>query len=369
MEILTLAEYADAVRYAAEESYGKAFEDKVSLMAVGPPGCAKSQIPAQVAFEEGWGFGSIQAGPSTPPDVMGYPFPAEPRDGEERTAEFLPFGLFARIRMSDPSKPFLLRIEDLHNATPVMQGLLQQVIETGVAGEIELPRHVVIVVTANRREDAGAGSLGILSTVKGRLAVFGIAADPEGWLKWGAATGIHAAVLQFVDQEREALWAPVTRDEEPTPSPRNWARVSRIMQAQDRGSAPLQRSPNLAGKLVAGCIGSRLKGAFMTLYRAQGRSLDIDAILRDPGNAPIPAALDELQATVRALAWRGTPATANACMIYMRRLFDASQEAGMLLAHLLRKRVDGIERSAAWLALQKHPVYAPIMAQVREVTK
>ena len=108
----------------------------------GPPGSAKSQIARQVAAEAGRHYVDVRALLLDPVDLRGIPW----RDGSDRTRwappSFLP-------PTDDPGR-FLINLEELPSAVPMVQAALYQLVLDRKVGEYALPEGASLIACGIR---------------------------------------------------------------------------------------------------------------------------------------------------------------------------------------------------------------------------
>ena len=118
----------------------------------GPPGAAKSMIAQQVAAAANRQYVDIRALLLDPVDLRGIPW----RDGADRTRWAPP----AFLPPSDDTGRWLINLEELPSAVPMVQAALYQLVLDRKVGEYELPDprakttclYVTCVVITRRRE-------------------------------------------------------------------------------------------------------------------------------------------------------------------------------------------------------------------------
>ena len=86
----------------------------------GPPGCAKSRIARQVTANAGREYIDARALLLDPVDLRGIPW----RDGHDRTRRALP----ASLPLSDADGRWLVNLEELPSAVPMVQAALYQLV-------------------------------------------------------------------------------------------------------------------------------------------------------------------------------------------------------------------------------------------------
>ena len=113
----------------------------------GGPGCAKSALAQQVAAGAGRAYVDVRALLLDPVDLRGIPW----RDSSDRTRwappAFLP-------PAGDPGR-WLINLEELPSAVPMVQAALYQLVLDRKVGEYELPEGASLIACGNRESDRG----------------------------------------------------------------------------------------------------------------------------------------------------------------------------------------------------------------------
>ena len=126
----------------------------------GPPGCAKSQIAQQVADRAGREYIDVRALLLDPVDLRGIPW----RDGHDRTRWAPP----AFLPPADGR--WLVNLEELPSAVPMVQAALYQLVLDRRCGEYELPDGVALLQVDAAVQDAALYASGDLPE---RIAIRG----------------------------------------------------------------------------------------------------------------------------------------------------------------------------------------------------
>ena len=162
----------------------------------GPPGSAKSMIAQQVAAAASRRYVDVRALLLDPVDLRGIPW----RDGADRTRWAPP----AFLPPSDDSGRWLINLEELPSAVPMVQAALYQLVLDRKVGEYELPEGASLIACGNRETDRGVVHR-MPTPLASRFVHLEIRVDAEDWLAWGAANGIAAEVLFFITYEPDLL--------------------------------------------------------------------------------------------------------------------------------------------------------------------
>ena len=122
-------------------------EARQPVMVWGPPGAAKSQIAQQVATDAGRQYVDVRALLLDPVDLRGIPW----RDSSDRTRWAPP----AFLPPTDDAGQWLINLEELPSAVPMVQAALYQLVLDRSVGEYELPEGASIIACGNRESDRG----------------------------------------------------------------------------------------------------------------------------------------------------------------------------------------------------------------------
>ena len=122
-------------------------EARQPVVVWGPPGSAKSMIAQQVAADAGRAYVDVRALLLDPVDLRGIPW----RDGSDRTRWAPP----AFLPPSDDPGRWLINLEELPSAVPMVQAALYQLVLDRKVGEYELPGGASLIACGNRESDRG----------------------------------------------------------------------------------------------------------------------------------------------------------------------------------------------------------------------
>ena len=184
----------------------------------GPPGSAKSDIAQQVAADAGREYVDVRALLLDPVDLRGIPW----RDGADRTRwappSFLP--------PSDDPGRWLINLEELPSALPMVQAALYQLVLDRKCGEYELPEGASLIACGNRESDRGVTHR-MPTPLASRFVHLEIRVDAADWCSWAAVNGIAAEVIFFIQLRPELLhrFDPQSR-EAAFACPRTWSFIS-----------------------------------------------------------------------------------------------------------------------------------------------
>lgn len=310
--------------------------DELPALLVGPPGVGKTAIMRQVASRLDAVLLVDHASLSDPTDAKGLPF----RNAEGTEAVFLPFDNLARARREGADGHRVLWfIDELGQASPAVQGSYMSLMDRAAFGDLP---NVTFCAASNRKQDR-AGVQGVLEPVKSRFAaIIELAPSVDDWVNWGIDEGIEPTVIAFIRFRPDLLldFKP-SADLVNSPSPRTWARLSQL--------AALNLSPELRFPAYAGCVGEGAAAEYRSFEQLVSELPDLDGILINPDDAPIPKNPGALYAVAAGLAAKTLPGNVDRSFRYAQRLWDAGR--GDFAAMLVRdayRRHQGIAGTVAF---------------------
>ena len=224
----------------------------------GPPGSAKSDIAQQVAAATGREYVDVRALLLDPVDLRGIPW----RDGADRTRwappSFLP--------PSDDPGRWLINLEELPSALPMVQAALYQLVLDRKCGEYELPEDASLIACGNRQSDRGVTHR-MPTPLASRFVHLEIRVDAADWCAWAAVNGIAAEVIFFVQLRPELLHQFNPQSQEVAfACPRTWSFISNILQHRNGLDAASERA------LFRGTVGEAGGGRVRRLPQGLART-------------------------------------------------------------------------------------------------
>ena len=224
----------------------------------GAPGCAKSALAQQTAAGAARRYVDVRALLLDPVDLRGIPW----RDADGRTRwappAFLP-------PAGDPGR-WLINLEELPSAVPMVQAALYQLVLDRKVGEYELPDGASLIACGNRESDRGVVHR-MPTPLASRFVHLEIRVDAEDWLAWGAANGIAPEVLFYIQMRPDLLHAfdPQAK-EKAFCCPRTWEIVSNVVNR--RGNL----DPTVERALFRGTVGEGRGGGVLGLPQGMARA-------------------------------------------------------------------------------------------------
>ena len=227
----------------------------------GPPGSAKSDIAQQVAAAAGREYVDVRALLLDPVDLRGIPW----RDGADRTRWASP----SFLPPSDDPGRWLINLEELPSALPMVQAALYQLVLDRKCGEYELPEGASLIACGNRESDRGVTHR-MPTPLASRFVHLEIRVDAADWCSWAAVNGIAAEVIFFIQLRPELLhqFDPQSR-EAAFACPRTWSFISNILQHRNGLDTASERA------LFRGTVGESRGGGILPPSSRSGASFPI----------------------------------------------------------------------------------------------
>ncbi len=298
----------------------------------GPPGAAKSAIARQVAAEAGRAYVDVRALLLDPVDLRGIPW----RDGSGRTRWAPP----AFLPPADDPGRWLINLEELPSAVPMVQAALYQLVLDRRVGEYELPEGASLIACGNRESDRGVVHR-MPTPLASRFVHLEIGVDADGWLAWGAANGIAPEVLFWIRMRPDLLHAfdPQAK-EKAFPCPRTWEMVSGIVNRRAGLDAGVERA------LFRGTVGEAAAVEFSAFLKVWRELPHPRAVLDDPENAIVPDNASALIALCGALYRMADDITLDAIVTWAGRL---RREVGEFLVGSCIRRDPDLQHTPAFI--------------------
>ena len=307
-------------------------EARQPVVVWGAPGCAKSQIAQQVAAQAGREYVDVRALLLDPVDLRGIPW----RDGADRTRWAPP----AFLPPSDADGSWLINLEELPSALPMVQAALYQLVLDRKCGEYELPEGAALIACGNREGDRGVVHR-MPAPLASRFVHLEIRVDATDWCAWGAANGIAPEVLFFVSMRPELLHAFNPQSAEKAfPCPRTWEMVSNIVHRRG-GLDPVSERA-----LFRGTVGEAATVEFSAFLQVWHELPHPRTVIDDPEGAVIPGNASALIALCGSLYRMADDINLGAIVTYATRL---RREVGEFLVGSCIRREPALQHTQAFI--------------------
>src|SRR5271157_5364050 len=268
----------------------------------GAPGWRKSAVVRQLATELGIALRDVRALLLDPVDLRGLPFLGSDGRSKWATPDFLP-----------QNGTGILFLDELNAAPAMVQASCYQLVLDRKLGEYVLPDGWAIIAAGNRDSDR-AVTTRMPTPLRNRFVHLEFEVDVQEWSEWAIQAGIRPEVIAFL-RFRPELLSAFDRDANAFPSPRSWEFVSRILDCLDS-----QSNPAIEHEVIAGAVGPGAATEFSAFLRMFRELPNIDAILLNPTQEPVPENAAAQYAVASALARCASDTNFDRVCLYLDRL-------------------------------------------------
>lgn len=293
------------------------------------PAKETKKLPKKDQEHASFGFIDLRLPLREPGDLLGVMWP-DVAKGEVRNfhASFWPRGGRG-----------IICLDELPQATQLMQGAASQLVLDRRVGEYVLPDGWYVVACGNRMGDKSATNA-MPMHMKNRFIHLYIEPDLESWVAWALEHDIDIRVIAFLKFSRDDLYRfdPQMKGEA-FASPRTWEYVSDLVKTFD----PKTGDRQLLETMIKGTVGEATGSKFSAFLRVADKLPSIDGIIMNPRTAPIPDDMNVLYATVTALVGRASKDNLANVTAYFNRLSDEKGKPDFAMAAIkeLTARRDG----------------------------
>lgn len=245
---------------------------------------------------------------------------------------------WATPRMLPSTGSGLLFFDELNRAPVMVQNACLQLVLDRRLGEYELPDGWIVGAAGNHESEAGVQRMP--DALRSRFTHLLAEVDLTDWVDHANSRNFHPAVVAFIRWRPELLhkYDKVTaRKENAFPCPRTWEFVSRICQ---QGAAK-----DIEFGLVEGTVGKAAAGEFVAFLQMYRDLPDMDIIVRDPQNAPLPTKPATAYAISSALARMAGNGNVKNIITYLDRMPE--QEYAVLAVREMVARDPKLDRVGA----------------------
>jgi len=311
-------------------------EEQQPVFIWGSPGTGKSSVVNQLATELGIALRDIRALLLDPVDLRGLPFVGKDGRSQWATPDFLP-----------QDGEGILFLDELNAAPAMVQASCYQLVLDRRLGEYTLPEGWAIVAAGNRDSERAATTK-MPTPLRNRFVHIDFEVDVQEWSEWAITANVRPEVIAFI-RFRPELLSAFDRDANAFPSPRSWEFVSRILNSRPDSSAEHE--------LIAGAVGTGAATEFSAFLRMFRELPNIDSILLNPTQEPVPENAAAQYAVASALARCAFDTNFDRISLYLNRL---PTEFRVLCVRDATLRQPGIRSTAGYVrfAVENHHVIA-----------
>ncbi len=317
------------------EALNGLIDARQSVFIWGGPGVGKSGVVRQVAERRSLPLRDVRALLLDPVDLRGLPYLSEGRS-KWATPDFLP-----------QDGAGVLFLDELNAAPAMVQASCYQLVLDRKLGEYVLPEGWSIIAAGNRDSDRAVTSR-MPTPLRNRFVHLDFEVDIQEWSAWAIQAKIRPEVIAFL-RFRPALLSAFERDNNAFPSPRSWEFVSRILNSNP--------TAKIEHELIAGAVGAGAATEFSAFLSTFRNLPNIDAILLNPHQEPVPDNAAAQFAVATALAHRASDINFDRVYQYLKRMPTEFNVLAVRDASLRDPNIRHTAGYTAW-AVENHNVLA-----------
>lgn len=313
----------------------KAVPERRRILARGKPGVGKTQGAEQACQRMNRELIVSPLALDDPATIRGYPI----RDNGH--AAHCLFGTIHRV--FNATKPTLWLLDDIGQATESTLKSVMRILQSGELDGRKLPDCVSIIGCTNDISH-GAGVYGMIEPLKDRWhTIIEVESDLDQTIAYGLSSGWDSSVLAFLRNAPDALndWKPEKSMKTGGSTPRGWEDVSDWLKigVDDR-------------EVVCGKVGEGRGTAFLAFRELMSELPDINQVLLNPEDSPVPTNPSARFLVSMAIACRMTAGNFGQCQKYLARL------PAMMRAFSVRDalQAESISRKASRLPKDHKPI-------------
>ncbi len=251
---------------------------------------------------------------SDPTEPKGLPFLS--KEGE--TAEFIPYGHLDKLNKA--TRPVQVLLDDFPQATASVQASYMSLLDRFRDNEF-----VNFFIAGNRTQDF-AGSNGVLEPIKSRMdSIINVETSLEDYIDYGRKTGMSTSIIAFLRFKPALLYSDkLTKDLVNTYCPRtitavdSWlarglevsstitrAEAKALLDGAKKNASSVKQSYSF--EIIAGAVGEGWAIEYIAFERLRRTMPDLNKILANPEEVPVPEDPAVLFSLVGGLASRIVP--------------------------------------------------------------
>ena len=311
-------------------------DQRKPIMLWGPPGVGKSKICQQTAEKRGAHYVDVRAVMLDPVDLRGIPSIEDGRTLWNPPA-FLP--------PTDSDEEWIINLEELPTAPPMVQATLYQLALDRQIGEYSLPERATVIACGNREGDGGVFNR-FSPALSSRFHHCELKADPDVWKDWAIHNDIAPQVIFFLEYRPDYLHVFEPRSKEHTfPCPRTWEFASDVTKRND--SIPFEIERNV----YVGILGETVAIEYHSFLQIQRELPHPQVVIDDPTGCDIPSNMSAIHALCGALCQKADDTNFDSIVTFAKRL---REELGEFLIYSCVKRNQNLQYTKAYIAWTAH---------------
>lgn len=251
------------------------------IFLLGAPGIGKTAVMSQVASELNIALVSYSMTHHTRQSALGLPFIEDKQYGGEsyKVSEYTMSEIIASIydTMEESGiKEGILFLDEINCVSETLYPSMLQFLQFKVFGKHSVPEGWVIVTAGNPGEFNKAVREFDVVTLD-RLKVLSVEADYPAWKKYASDKGLHGAVLNFLDSNKDYFYmVETTAYGKSYVTARGWEDLSDIICLYEEENKRVDE--NLIGQYLRNETVVKEFSAFYDLYNKYRKQYDVEAI-------------------------------------------------------------------------------------------
>ena len=215
---------------------------------------------------------------------------------------------------SDSDEAWVINLEELPTAPPMVQAALYQLALDRRIGEYTLPEKATVIACGNREGDGGVYNR-FSPALSSRFHHVELMADVDVWKEWAIHNDIAPQVIFFLEYRPDFIHEFDPRSKEHSfPCPRTWEFVSDV--TKKNGNIPLDIERNI----YVGILGESVAIEYCAFLRIQRELPHPNAVISDPENAVIPDNQSAILALCGGICQRADDTNFNQVVTFAKRL-------------------------------------------------
>ena len=291
------------------------------VLLLSSPGIGKSSAIFQCCTELGkefdtpFGMIEVRGASSSPSELAAIKYVAK---GEVQEAEQAWVPTEEKVKAGECSERGIIFCDEISDSMKAVQSTLQRLFLDRKLGGLTLAKGWYVAAAGNRAKDkAASGNLS--RAFINRCITVTVLPDPDVLFDWGLVNEMDHRTLAFLRFRPDCIndGLEVRRTENQAfCSPRSLEIASDILKGDMVEPAPEAEMM----EMMTGTLGDGVGSEFTGFVRIMDELPDLDKILADPENYPIPTATDVSYATIGALTNRAKPKNVQKIMKYFVRM-------------------------------------------------